>query len=123
MSNDDVTAGLSLKDITIRFGDVEAVSKVNLNIAPGEFFTLLGPSWCGKTTLLRAIAGFNRQSLGTLSLGDETIDNIPAHKRDTGMVFQSYAVFPHLSVWENVRYGLKPRGIAGEEARTRIRTA
>lgn len=115
------TAGLRLSDVTIKFGDTQAVSEATIQIEPGEFFTLLGPSGCGKTTLLRTVAGFNRQSSGTVTLADAVIDDIPAHKRDTGMVFQSYAVFPHLSVWDNVKYGLRARGIRGSNADTRIR--
>lgn len=112
---------LTLSDVTIRFGEFAAVSDASIKIDPGDFFTLLGPSGCGKTTLLRTIAGFNRQSSGSVVLGDAVIDDVPAHKRDTGMVFQSYAVFPHLSVWDNVKYGLKARGVRGREADTRIR--
>jgi len=116
-------AGVELNDITIKFGDVVAVSDVNLEIRSGEFFTLLGPSGCGKTTLLRAIAGFNRQTQGSIELAGKVVDTIPAHRRDTGMVFQNYAVFPHLNVWDNVAYGLKPRKITGARATERIREA
>ncbi|MGC0144737.1 ABC transporter ATP-binding protein [Pseudactinotalea sp. Z1732] len=116
-------AGVELSDVTIKFGDVVAVSQVDLKIRSGEFFTLLGPSGCGKTTLLRAIAGFNRQTRGSIELAGKVVDAIPAHRRDTGMVFQNYAVFPHLNVWDNVAYGLKPRKIVGTEADERIREA
>lgn len=115
--------GVELSGITIRFGSVTGVDNVSLSIPSGEFFTLLGPSGCGKTTLLRSIAGFYRQSEGNISLGGTIVDDIPAHRRDTGMVFQNYAVFPHLNVWDNVAYGLKTRKVSGAEAEERIRDA
>ena len=123
MQNNHISSSVRLDGVSITFGDVVAVSNANLSIESGEFFTLLGPSGCGKTTLLRAIAGFYRQSEGTIMLGDQRVDDVPAHSRDTGMVFQNYAVFPHLSVWDNVAYGLKSRGITGEQASSRIREA
>src|SRR5690606_3158312 len=123
MQNNHISSSVRLDGVSITFGDVVAVSNANLSIESGEFFTLLGPSGCGKTTLLRAIAGFYRQSEGTIMLGDQRVDDVPAHRRDTGMVFQNYAVFPHLSVWDNVAYGLKSRGITGEQASSRIREA
>ena len=102
-----------------RFGEVRALQGVDLEIRKGEFFTLLGPSGCGKTTLLRTIAGFHRQDRGEIWLGAERVDDLPAHRRDTAMVFQNYAVFPHLTVFENVAYGLRARGLprAGIAAR------
>lgn len=122
-TTDSKVAGVELEDITIRFGDFTAVKNAQISIKTGEFFTLLGPSGCGKTTLLRSIAGFYRHSEGTIRLTGEVIDDVPAHKRDTGMVFQSYAVFPHLNVWDNVAYGLKSRNVHGAEADARIREA
>ena len=106
-----------------RFGEVRALSDVNLEIRKGEFFTLLGPSGCGKTTLLRTIAGFHRQDRGEIWLGDECVDEVPAHRRDTGMVFQNYAVFPHLTVFENVAYGLRVRGLSRKEIAARVEAA
>lgn len=82
---------------------------MDLEIKPGEFFTLLGPSGCGKTTLLRMIAGFNSVDGGEICFDDKVINNLEAHKRDIGMVFQNYAIFPHLTVAENVAYGLKAK--------------
>ena len=91
------------------YGSVKAINDVSLDIQPGEFFTLLGPSGCGKTTLLRMIAGFNSIEAGDFYFGEKRINDVPAHKRDIGMVFQNYAIFPHLTVRENVAYGLKAR--------------
>ena len=102
---------IELKNIVKRFGQNTVVNHVDLTIGDGEFFTLLGPSGCGKTTLLRMIAGFNDPDEGDILFGGESILHLPAHKRDTGMVFQNYALFPHLSVEENVAYGLRARGI------------
>ncbi|HRY54497.1 MAG TPA: ABC transporter ATP-binding protein [Spirochaetia bacterium] len=103
-----------------RFGEVKALSEVNLSIEKGEFFTLLGPSGCGKTTLLRTIAGFYRQDRGEIWLGEERVDEVPAHRRDTGMVFQNYAVFPHMTVFENVAYGLRVRKLPKAEIERRV---
>ncbi|MBE7524353.1 MAG: ABC transporter ATP-binding protein [Burkholderiales bacterium] len=113
-------AGVELSAVSIHFGDVAAVRHATLAIAGGEFFTLLGPSGCGKTTLLRAVAGFCRQSQGTIRIGGVAVDDLPAWHRDTGMVFQNYAIFPHLDVWHNVAYGLAHRGVTGPEAERRV---
>ncbi len=94
------------------YGDFKALKGVSTHIKPGEFFTLLGPSGCGKTTLLRMIAGFNTVDGGTISFDDKVINNIDAHKRDIGMVFQNYAIFPHLTVFDNVAYGLKAKKVS-----------
>ena len=106
--------------VSKRFGSLEAVRNVTLEIDTGEFFTLLGPSGCGKTTLLRSIAGFNQPEAGEIYFGERRIDRISAHKRGIGMVFQNYAVFPHLTVRDNVAYGLKARKVAGQEIRPRV---
>ncbi len=95
--------------VSKRFGNLEVVKNVSLEISTGEFFTLLGPSGCGKTTLLRSIAGFNQPEAGEIHFGNKRIDRMAAHKRGIGMVFQNYAVFPHLTVYDNVAYGLKAR--------------
>ncbi len=112
--------GVEMVGISVRFGALTVVSRVNLSIKAGEFFTLLGPSGCGKTTLLRAIAGFYRQFEGSISIGGSVVDDIPAYRRNTGMVFQNYAIFPHLNVWDNVAYGLASRKISGAAAAQRI---
>lgn len=91
------------------YGDFYALKGVSLDIEPGEFFTLLGPSGCGKTTLLRMIAGFNSIESGEIRFDDRVMNNVPAHKRDIGMVFQNYAIFPHMTVADNVAYGLKAK--------------
>ncbi len=114
---------LRLENITVKFPGVTAVDNVSLEVNPGEFFSLLGPSGCGKTTLLRTIAGFYRQDSGHIYFNDECIDRIPPHKRGTGMVFQNYAIFPHLTVWDNVGYGLRARKVSREEAARRIQAA
>ncbi len=103
--------------------DVTALDGVDVTIASGEFFTLLGPSGCGKTTLLRTIAGFNLQDSGSVIVGGKPIDNVPAYRRDTGMVFQDYAIFPHMSVADNVAFGLHNRKVAKAEIRERVEQA
>ena len=112
-----------IRDAVKRYGDFTALSGVSLNIREGEFFTLLGPSGCGKTTLLRMIAGFNSIEGGDFYFGDKRINDVPAHKRDIGMVFQNYAIFPHLTVAENVAYGLKARKVAKAEISRRVAEA
>ena len=106
-----------------KYGDFIALKGVSLDIKEGEFFTLLGPSGCGKTTLLRMIAGFNSIEGGEFYFGDKLINAVPAHKRDIGMVFQNYAIFPHLTVEENVAYGLKARKIPKAEIGPRVQEA
>lgn len=97
-------------DVTKEFGKTVAVQHINLNVGHAEFFSFLGPSGCGKTTLLRMIAGFERPSSGQILIGDKDVVNVPAHKRPVNMVFQSYALFPHLTVFDNVCFGLRSRG-------------
>ena len=109
-----------IKDAVKRYGDFTALNGVSLDIREGEFFTLLGPSGCGKTTLLRMIAGFNSIEGGDFYFGDKRINDVPAHKRDIGMVFQNYAIFPHLSVRDNVAYGLKARKVPAREIKPRV---
>lgn len=100
-------AAVVLKDVEKSFGGVVACSEVNLSINAGEFFTFLGPSGCGKTTILRLIAGFIMPDKGSIFLDGKDITNVPAEKRKVGMVFQNYALFPHLNVYRNIEYGLK----------------
>jgi spermidine/putrescine transport system ATP-binding protein len=100
-----------LESVTKRFGELRAVDHIDLDIEEGEFFTMLGPSGCGKTTTLRMIAGFEEVTEGRLAIDDEDMLGIPPHKRPTNTVFQSYALFPHLSVKENVAFGLRRKGV------------
>ncbi|WP_224449418.1 ABC transporter ATP-binding protein [Haloprofundus salilacus] len=105
------TYDVRLDGITKRFGDVTAVDDVSLSIERGKFLTLLGPSGCGKTTTLRCIAGFETPTEGDVYIGDERVNDVPPFERDTSMVFQSYALFPHMTVGENVAFGLQMQGI------------
>ena len=100
--------------------DFYAVHDANLEIAPGEFVTLLGPSGCGKTTILRMIAGFESPDEGQIYLGGEPINDLTPNKRDTAMVFQSYALLPHYNIFDNVAYGLKIRKLPAEEIREKV---
>ena len=111
---------VELQNVTKRFGDLIAVDDVDLELSGGEFFTLLGPSGCGKTTTLRMIAGFERPSEGTIRIEGSDVARLPAHKRPTNTVFQSYALFPHLSVEDNVAFGLRRKRVAKEEIGRRV---
>lgn len=111
---------LRLRKIGKHFGNVEAVVDVNLDVRAGEFVFLLGPSGSGKTTTLRMIAGFGHPTTGDIELAGESIAGVPPHRRDIGMVFQRYALFPHLTVWENTAFGLKMRGMPERERPKRI---
>jgi len=112
-----------LVDLVKRFADVTAVAGINLDMPPGEFFSLLGPSGCGKTTTLRLIAGFERPDEGQILLDGEDMAQTPPHKRKVNTVFQNYALFPHLSVAENVSFGLKYKDVSKQDARTRVSEA
>ena len=116
-------ATLTIEQVRKRYAEVEALAGVSLHVQGGEFFTLLGPSGCGKTTLLRCVAGFLRPDAGRILCDGERMDTQPAHKRDIGMVFQNYAIFPHLTVFENVAYGLRARRLAPAEIRRRAQDA
>jgi ABC-type Fe3+/spermidine/putrescine transport system ATPase subunit len=110
---------VELIGVSKRFGDVLAVDALDLEVRPGEFLSLLGPSGCGKTTTLRLIAGFERPDEGDIRIGGSDVSRLPPYKRDVNTVFQSYALFPHLSVGDNVGYGLKQRGLRRAERRAR----
>ena len=114
---------LELVGVAKTFGSVRAVDGVSLKVASGEFFTLLGPSGCGKTTLLRLIAGIHPATGGQVMLGGRDITHAPMHARNLAMVFQNYALFPHLNVFDNVAFGLRSRRVGREEIRTRVREA
>ena len=111
---------ISIRNVTKRFGNMVAVDDVSLDILEGEFFVLLGPSGCGKTTLLRMLAGFEMPSEGQILIGGQDMAGVAPNRRPVNMVFQSYAVFPHMSVTDNVAYGLKIAGLEKSEIRHRV---
>ena len=104
---DAASADVRLDKLTKRFDEVVAVDAIDLEIPRGSFFALLGPSGCGKTTTLRMIGGFEEPSSGRILLGDRDVSELPPYKRDVNTVFQSYALFPHLTIFENVAFGLR----------------
>jgi spermidine/putrescine transport system ATP-binding protein len=112
--------GVVLERVSKRFGEVQAVDDVSLRVRQGEFFSLLGPSGCGKTTTLRMIAGFERLDTGRILIGDVEVTDTPPHRRPVNTVFQSYALFPHLTVADNVAFGLRFRHITGGEKKRRV---
>src|SRR5579863_918406 len=114
-----VVAAVDVKDVRKTFGGVEALAGVDLQVAKGEFFTLLGPSGSGKTTLLRIIAGFVRADSGEIRLGGADVTREPPFARNVNTVFQDYALFPHMNVYENVEYGLRVRGMGRRRRRER----
>jgi spermidine/putrescine transport system ATP-binding protein len=114
---------IRLANLTKRFDDVVAVDDLSLEIEQGRFFALLGPSGCGKTTTLRMIGGFEEPSSGRIELGDRDVAALPPYKRDVNTVFQSYALFPHLTVFENVAFGLRRQKVRGQELDRRVREA
>jgi ABC-type Fe3+/spermidine/putrescine transport system ATPase subunit len=111
---------ITLKDIVKRFGSLEAVSHVSLQIEDGELFTLLGPSGCGKTTLLRLIGGFHHPDQGEILFGERRVQHDPPYERNIGMVFQNYALWPHMTVFENIAYGLKLKKLARPKIRGKV---
>jgi len=113
-------ADVRLENVTKRFDDVVAVDDLSLEIERGSFFALLGPSGCGKTTTLRMIGGFEEPTAGTIYLGDEPVSGKPPYKRDVNTVFQSYALFPHLTIFENVAFGLRRKGVSKSDVRGRV---
>src|SRR5687767_8447674 len=108
---DATTRDLRLESVTRRFGDFTAVDHLTLTVPQGSFFALLGPSGCGKTTTLRMVAGLEDPTAGRVLIGDEDITGLRPYKRPVNTVFQSYALFPHLTVFENVAFGLRRRGV------------
>ncbi|MDB6123629.1 MAG: spermidine/putrescine transporter ATP-binding protein [Pedosphaera sp.] len=118
--NEPEVYAIQAENLVRRFGDVEALSHVSVSIRKGEFFSLLGPSGCGKTTLLRIIAGLDHCDEGILKIAGRDATQIPAHKRPVNTVFQSYALFPHLSVRDNVAFGLRMKKVAIEEITKRV---
>jgi spermidine/putrescine transport system ATP-binding protein len=116
----DARPDVRLERVTKRFDDVVAVDDLTLEIERGSFFALLGPSGCGKTTTLRMIGGFEEPTAGAIYLGDQEVSGTPPYKRDVNTVFQSYALFPHLSIFENVAFGLRRRGTRGGDLRKQV---
>ena len=116
-------ARLDISGLTKRYGDLKAVDEVNLSVADGEFLVLLGPSGCGKTTTLRMVAGFVDPTSGTINLGGRDITDLPPWKRNAGLVFQSYALFPHLTVNQNVAFGLEMRKMPKDEIGPKVAEA
>ncbi len=114
---------ITFDNVTKRFGDVTAVDAVSLEVQAAELFFLLGPSGCGKTTLLRCVAGFWQPETGRIRFGDRDMTGVPPHERNTGMVFQDYALWPHMTVSENVAFGLRVRKIERRERRRRVEQA
>ncbi len=119
MATATATADVELVGVTKRFGSVVAVDALDLEVRHGEFLSLLGPSGCGKTTTLRLIAGFERPDEGEIRIEGDDVARLPAYRRPVNTVFQSYALFPHLTVLDNVAYGLKQRGVPRQERRDR----
>ena len=106
---------IELKDIVVKFGDFEALHNINVEVHEGEFFTFLGPSGCGKTTTLRTITGFIEPAAGTVSVKGVDITHVPIEKRNIGIVFQSYALFPSMTVYNNIAFGLKVQKLKKQE--------
>jgi spermidine/putrescine transport system ATP-binding protein len=113
-------ADVTLERVTKRFDETTAVDELSLEIERGSFFAMLGPSGCGKTTTLRMIGGFEEPTAGKIYLGEREVSGLPSYKRDVNTVFQSYALFPHLSIFENVAFGLRRRGVAKAELKERV---
>lgn len=109
-----------VESVIKRFGEIEALKAVSVEIEPGDLFFLLGPSGCGKTTLLRCLAGFYIPDSGKILFGDQDVTRVAPHRRNTGMMFQSYALWPHMTVEDNVAFGLKQRGVSKPEIRQRV---
>ncbi len=116
-------AGVTVAGVNLSYGQTHVLKNVNLEIRPGEFFAFLGPSGCGKTTLLRLIAGFNIAQTGVVKVGETDISALPPWKRDVGMVFQSYALWPHMTVAKNVAFGLEERKVPKAEINARVKAA
>ena len=116
-----VSADVRLEGLTKRFDDVVAVDGISLSVPRGSFFALLGPSGCGKTTTLRMVGGFEEPSAGAIYLGDKDVVGLPPYKRDVNTVFQNYALFPHLSIFENVAFGMRRKGVRKQDIAGRVR--
>jgi len=120
VSSPSTALPITIRGLTKKFGSLHALDSVDLDVRSGEFLTLLGPSGSGKTTLLMAIAGFNRPDSGSILFGEREMILAPPHLREVGMVFQNYALFPHMSVAENIAFPLKLRRIPAKECAERV---
>ena len=116
-------AGLTLRNVAKSYGDVEVIDDINLDIEDGEFVVFVGPSGCGKSTLLRIIAGLEEISGGTIAIGDTVVNDVTPAKRGVAMVFQTYALYPHMSVYKNMAFGLKQVKTPQNEIDRRVRDA
>ena len=112
-----------IEDVSVAFGKTEVLKGINLKIEPGELFAFLGPSGSGKSTLLRAIAGFGPTPGGRILIGDDDVSRLPPWERNVGMVFQSYALWPHMTVYKNVAFGLEERKLPPTEIKRRVNAA
>ena len=117
------SASIEIRNLTKTYGGIAVVDDVSFDVAPGEFLTLLGPSGCGKTTTLRCIAGFNKPDGGAIRIDGNDVSEVPPYRRHLGMVFQSYALFPHLTVYENIAFGLHIRSVSRAETMERVSKA
>jgi len=115
--------GVDIRNVALAYGTTHVLRDISLSIVPGEFFALLGPSGSGKTTLLRLIAGFNQHQKGEVLIGGRDMTGVPAYKRDVGMVFQNYALWPHMTVAQNVAFGLEERKVPREKIRERVKAS
>jgi iron(III) transport system ATP-binding protein len=120
MTDTFATASTRLENLTKQFGDLRAVDEVSLDVQPGHLICLLGPSGCGKTTTLRMVAGFETPTSGHIYIGGEEITELPAYARPTAMVFQNYALFPHMTIYDNIAYGLRARRMKRDEVNRRV---
>lgn len=118
-----MSAAIKFTDVAKDFGGVAAVAGVDLSILPGEFFAMLGPSGSGKTTCLRLVAGFERPTSGRIEIFGRPVEGVPPYRRNVNTVFQDYALFPHLNVFQNVAYGLKVRGVPASRRATEAEEA
>jgi len=123
MGKDATTAAVQFKGVAKHFGKVVAVEKMDLDIEEGALITLLGPSGCGKTTLLRMVAGLEEPTEGEIFIKGKLVNNVPIHKRNLGMIFQNYALFPHKTIFDNVAFGLKYRNVPKEEIKEKVERA
>ncbi len=114
------TVDVKLDDVVKQFGEAVVVDHINLEVRAGEFFSLLGPSGCGKTTTLRMIGGFEAPTSGVIELQGQDVTWLPPYKRNVNTVFQNYALFPHLTIYENVAFGLRRKGIKDAEVKSRV---